>query len=788
MFGNLDWFGEIFSGVADGNIEMNLQVAKAMVRAGLGVVIIEPGSKIPACTLLERDRRKADKEVQDAAREAGNANWDRVKHPCGINHVITDEKAFNRKAVKDLLARGANLAIAPGTGEFRVMVVDVDTATQHEAFLDDWALAVMDETPMELVPQRDIPLTVASPGVRKENGEWIHKHGGHLWMSIPEDAELPERPGKLTWCQCHQTRNALKDPETGEIKTCERAWSVYYSSGYILVPPSVRPEGPYRVTGSAMEAPPWLLELVQTAVTSPGSDGDRRELSSIPDDPIDAWSALTSWEELLSADGFTPAGYDSCGCPTWTRPGSPAHTKSVTSHEVGCSLPGMDTSMGHGPLRIWSDALGSRTMSKLTYVTEFRFGGDTGRAMRELGIQSKSRAPELEVFAELPSAKKADAPEHGATEEESEESERVDTWVPLDLTDILNGTIKPVNPTMMPREDGACLLYPGLIHSFHGESESGKSLIVMHEAVRLMQAGEDVLWITFDSDAVEDVGRALGYGCDPQAIRDHLFYVAPEDAPIESPGFEGLFQREYALAVIDGVTDAMMLLGHGGSKGDPNDAYTQFSRKFPKRLAHKTKAAVVLIDHVAKNNERGRFAIGAQAKMSQLSGAAYIVEPESPPIKGGKGTIILRVAKDRPAGVRKNCGKWNTADRTQEAARIEVDDTGEFTKFTFLSPLAVDPFDAEGDNVKVDRPDKIMVIVSEFLEGKETGVSLRGIQRAITANKERVALAVELLVNEKYVETTPGANRAILHRSVKPYEYLPPEPEESTKDTEGGAA
>lgn len=787
MFGELDWIGQIFGAVPDGHIEMNTQVAKAMVQAGLGVVIIEPGSKIPACTLLERDRVKLDREVQDAAKEAGNQNWHKVKHPCGVNHVITESKMFNRKAIKDLLERGANLAIAPGKGTLRVMAVDLDTATQHEAFLDDWLEATGegdDEYDRNVISGQ--PLTVSSPGVRKENGEWIHKHGGHFWMTIPEDIELPKRPGKLTWCRCHKTRNALKDPETEEIKTCPRAWSVYYSSGYVLVPPSVRPEGPYRVTGSAMEAPPWLLELVQTAATASGSDGERRELSSIPDDPIDAWSALTSWEELLTADGFTPAGNDSCGCPTWTRPGSPAHTKSVTSHEVGCSQ--FDTSMGHGPLHIWSDALGSRTMSKLSYVSEFRFGRDTGKAMRELGIQSKSRAPSLEPFADLPTAKKGDAPDHGADGEEAEETERVDTWAPLDLTDILNGTLKPVNPTMMPREDGACLLYPGLIHSFHGESESGKSLIVMHEAVRLIMAGEDVLWITFDSDAVEDVGRALGYGCDPEAIRKHLFYAAPEDAPIESPGFEGLFQREYALAVIDGVTDAMMLLGHGGTKGDPNDAYTQFSRKFPKRLARKTKAAVVLIDHVAKNNERGRFAIGAQAKMSQLSGAAYIVEPESPPIKGGKGVLILKVAKDRPAGVRKNCGKWNVSDRLQEAARVEVDDTGEFTQFRFLSPLAIDPFDTEGDSVKVDRPDKIMVIVSEFLEGKETGVSLRGIQRAITANKERVALAVELLVNEKYVETTPGPNRAILHRSIKPYEYTPPEPEESTKDAEGGAA
>ena len=35
---------------------------------------------------------------------------------------------------------------------------------------------------------------------------------------------------------------------------------------------------------------------------------------------------------------------------------------------------------------------------------------------------------------------------------------------------------------LLERTDGQCLLYPGLIHSFHGEPESGKSLIMQAEA------------------------------------------------------------------------------------------------------------------------------------------------------------------------------------------------------------------------------------------------------------------------------------------------------------------
>lgn len=47
------------------------------------------------------------------------------------------------------------------------------------------------------------------------------------------------------------------------------------------------------------------------------------------------------------------------------------------------------------------------------------------------------------------------------------------SWAPVDLAAYLDGTYTPETPTMMPRSDGVCLLYPGRTHSFHGESESG---------------------------------------------------------------------------------------------------------------------------------------------------------------------------------------------------------------------------------------------------------------------------------------------------------------------------
>ena len=84
----------------------------------------------------------------------------------------------------------------------------------------------------------------------------------------------------------------------------------------------------------------------------------------------------------------------------------------------------------------------------------------------------------------------------------------------------------------------------------------------------------------------------------------------------------------------------------------------------------------MLIDHVTKNSDsRGRFAIGAQAKLAGLDGAAYTIEVRKPLGRGMEGALSVRVAKDRPGAVRPNCGAYRASDRTQEAAYVVVDST-----------------------------------------------------------------------------------------------------------------
>lgn len=342
------------------------------------------------------------------------------------------------------------------------------------------------------------------------------------------------------------------------------------------------------------------------------------------------------------------------------------------------------------------------------------------------------------------------------------------SWGPVDLTDLLGGGHEPLLPTLFERSDGQCLLYPGLVHSFHGESESGKSLIIQIECVRLINRGQKVLYLDFESDAVSVVARLLDFGAFPVAVADHFRYVQPEarpDSATERRAWEEMLSNSYALAVIDGVTDA---LGIFGCSTIDNDDVAGWIRTVPKQIAARTGAAVVLVDHVTKDaSSRNRFAIGGQAKMAGLTGAACTVEVVKPLGRGMCGEVVLRIGKDRPGSVRPHCGSFHRKDRTQEAARVVVDSTGDSPVVTIAPPGSQSSQDSDGQGGF--RPTTLMERVSEVVEKHPGELTKNKAAETAGGKKAHTLLAVDILLSEGYVETKPGRNGYDVYTSVKPY-------------------
>lgn len=351
--------------------------------------------------------------------------------------------------------------------------------------------------------------------------------------------------------------------------------------------------------------------------------------------------------------------------------------------------------------------------------------------------------------------------------------ERTSSWKRQDLADVVSGKWQPPRPELMKRTDGHGLLYRGMVHTFQGESESGKSFLAQAVAAQVLVAGGSVLYLDFESDKGTVVSRVLALGASRDDVLTGLDYRNPDDDPTDpaSPGpstldWEEVLTTSYDLVVIDGVNEALAVFGRSSMD---NDDVTRWGRSFPRRLATETGAAVVCIDHVTKSKDgRGRYAIGAQAKLSYLTGASYVVEPEEYLAPGKVGVLVLRVGKDRPGGVRAHAGEYRGEDRTQLAGRVTIDST-EPGRIGY--ELAAPPKAAPKPNPDAPfRPTNLMEKVSrEYERAAEAGTKLtaRMCDALVKGDSTYISQARTVLAAEGYLEKSGAGNSPYVH--VRPY-------------------
>lgn len=337
--------------------------ARAAASVGLHLLLIEPGGKKPVDMRSPVQRRTDDGLAKDAARAEGRADWDRVKSMAGVYLATSDTKLLDRYIERYRKTYGENTPINFGVavGPSKLIVVDCDTRAQIEAFLSDF----------EWNP--DTPPTVRSPGQRDEAGNWAHSDGGHFYFTT--DSVMPEQSGSLTG---------------------PGGYAVLWANRYVLIPPSVRPEGPYRLVGQDFPAPAKLIGAVTNAAYTKAQARLNAEVSPEVATAVDQWAETVTWADILAPAGWAlSARQDNCGCDIWTAPGDHASPKSATAHDTACSLGRYTTE--NAPLHIWTDnpgpeleawiaERGTKTLSRLQAVAALEYGGKVGDAMREMRV------------------------------------------------------------------------------------------------------------------------------------------------------------------------------------------------------------------------------------------------------------------------------------------------------------------------------------------------------------------------------------------------------------------
>lgn len=598
----------------------------------------------------------------------------------------------------------------------------------------------------------------------KASGIWVLDIDGAQGVSTISD--LASEHGSLPLTRIVRTGSGglhyfFRHPSDFEIRN-STSWigpgvDVRGKGGQVVAPPSTSGRGPYEVIADhpVAEAPDWLTRFVREHATYADAGAaaavkgaERVDIEFLPAHVLELASTLIEedagrfrhFHAIVAA--VYEAGYTQGQAVTIVAPWCAAVKKFVGRIEAEVARSWGKLELASAKANEWVDGIAGPTANP---------------------TQAQPSPTATEGTAALKTQ-----PENA---DDTDDLPTFDpTWRPVDLTAILDGTYTPETPSLFTRTDGKSLLYPGRIHSFHGESESGKSLIAQAEACNHLNDGAcGVLYIDFESDAAAVVGRLVEMGAHPNHIRRDFHYIRPDNDPRKFAHEREELTRvldnpDLTLIIIDGVTDALGVFGAGSAD---NDEIAAFMRAFPRMLARKTGAAVVLVDHVTKDADtRGRYALGGQAKMNALDGSAFVVEVVEPLGRGLRGVISMRIAKDRPGGVRPHAGPFRKTDRTQEAARVIVDSTNGSIDVTVEPPHG---HVGDAHDGKAFRPTVKMEQVSRFLEDLAEGVSWRTLKDGVGGNEKAAKQAVALLHVEGYIAVADGPNRSQIHTSVKPY-------------------
>jgi hypothetical protein len=275
---------------------------------------------------------------------------------------------------------------------------------------------------------------------------------------------------------------------------------------------------------------------------------------------------------------------------------------------------------------------------------------------------------------------------------------------------------KPVGPSWFA--------YPGKATSVSGrEKESGKSTICSFDASRVSHT-HPVLWVDCEQDVSSLALRFKEFGAHPQ----NTHYL---DRPTSIKEVEALARKVGAKAIyIDSLAAWVGLTHKKIAQASEGEEWQRIVLEL-KHLAHRLEAAVVVINHTAKSDEkggiRGSTGIAAAFDMMARIASRWKSDPEN----------LRRVSY---------LGRWNVEDM-----RVRYNEGEGFIR------------DGESDwGVELDTVPAVYVFVAEADEA----ASLREIRDNVKGSPRVIASAIELLVEMGAVEIEKNGRRGNRHYAL----------------------
>ncbi len=377
--------------------------------------------------------------------------------------------------------------------------------------------------------------------------------------------------------------------------------------------------------------------------------------------------------------------------------------------------------------------------------------------------------------------------ENGAAPAQTVSEEPESSWTPVNLADVLNSDLSPLEPVILPRTDGIRLLYPGRVHMFLGEPESCKSWAAQVAVAEVLQSGKSAVYIDFEAEAREVVTHLLALGVSQEAILQGLSYLRPEEPLTPSIKVTLMAHLEAIsseMTVVDGVNSALVA---DDKEPNSNKDFGKWWRELVRALQLRTHGPVVIIDHVGKDKERrGDWSVGAGQKKALIDGAMLAFEVIHAFGRGRTGMMKLLLFKDRPGYLRGQQGKG------KEIARLRLISDSESGQVTaeLAPPAGAGEGEEGGDEQAPWRPTGYMERISRVLELEPEPLSKTQLVVRVQGKAKYVRDALSVLVAEGFVEAVSGSRSSLLHRSLKAFreesETTPSRPRPDPVPSAGG--
>jgi hypothetical protein len=210
----------------------------------------------------------------------------------------------------------------------------------------------------------------------------------------------------------------------------------------------------------------------------------------------------------------------------------------------------------------------------------------------------------------------------------------------LSLASLIRDGVPP--PQLLPGD----LLYAGGVHVISGEPDAGKTTLALWQMLGLLRTGRTVLMLDEEGGAEMTAEKLIALGATERDVT-RLHYVPFPARTWTAADIAGLRYTAGAvrpdLVLVD---SAAAFLARAGLDENAAADVTRFWQQVLVPLGREHGAAVLIIDHDAKNTAGSRFSRGSGAKLaaSDVMIKAELVKPFS---RTENGVLRLVVTKDR---------------------------------------------------------------------------------------------------------------------------------------------